>query len=555
MKPFDPRLLQLLPGARRDVLALGLVGTAQGVAAIGQAFAVAAVVVTVVRGGSVLPAVMWLAGVLVIRAVLTAANEIVASRAGTRVSCGLRELLLRTWLAHPADYRPAPAAAQTLAAQGTTSIETYVARYLPALVAAGALPVMAVVTLAFVDLWSALIVVLTLPLLPLFAALIGHATADASGKRWQAMAALGGHFLDMMRGLPTLAGYGRAERQTDTIRDVSVRHRRATVATLRLAFLSSAALELLATISVALVAVSVGIRLTWGSIELGPGLAAILLAPEAYWPIRRVGQEFHNAADGAEALAAVADAASTPTPPPTCSPDRGRLGSPGDQRRPRSREGRGSREIKEIVAALVGVGYAYPGATTEVLRDLTLRVPRGLTVVTGPSGAGKTTALELLCGLRRPTSGTARLATSAHLVTQRPFLTSGSIRSNLTLGAGKIPDADLLAALDQVGLGGLVRGLDDGLATALGDDGFGLSAGQRARLGVARALLSDAPLIALDEPTAHLDPHATALVDDVLRTLAERRAVVVVTHRPGLVAVADQHVTLPSLVLTEEGAR
>lgn len=551
MKPFDARLLRLLPGARRPVLALGAIGVAQGVAAIVQAFAVAAVVVAVARHTALWGPLGLLAAVLVVRALLTGATELVSSWAGTEVSAGLRTLLLRTWLARSADQRPEPAAAQTLATQGATSVETYVARYLPALVAAAVLPVLAVVTLAFVDLWSALIVVLTLPLLPVFAALIGKATADASDRRWRAMAALAGHFLDMMRGLPTLSAYGRASRQSATIREVSQRHRTATVATLKLAFLSSAALELLATISVALVAVSVGIRLTWGSIELGPGLAAILLAPEAYWPIRRVGQEFHAAADGAQALEDILTATSpTPTPTPadrsvTDTPTTADRSVVGASARPELTSRRVGPELSSRrgwEARLEDVTYRYPGTDRDVLRDLTLRVPRGLTVVTGPSGTGKTTALELLCGLREPTTGQASPIAS-HLVTQRPFLTAGSIRSNLTL-AGDATDHRLWSALRQVGLEDLVRRLPDGLGTPLGDDGFGLSAGQRARLGVARALLSSAPLVALDEPTAHLDPTSTALIADVVRSLARDRAVVVVTHRPSLVAHADQHVTL-----------
>ncbi|MTB71096.1 thiol reductant ABC exporter subunit CydD [Arsenicicoccus sp. MKL-02] len=540
MKPFDSRLLRLLPGARRPVLALGAIGVAQGVAAIVQAFAVAAVVVAVARHTALWGPLGLLAAVLVVRALLTGATELVSSWAGTEVSAGLRTLLLRTWLARSADQRPEPAAAQTLATQGATSVETYVARYLPALVAAAVLPVLAVVTLAFVDLWSALIVVLTLPLLPVFAALIGKATADASDRRWRAMAALAGHFLDMMRGLPTLSAYGRASRQSATIREVSQRHRTATVATLKLAFLSSAALELLATISVALVAVSVGIRLTWGSIELGPGLAAILLAPEAYWPIRRVGQEFHAAADGAQALE---DILTSTSPTPT---DRSDAHTPTRPELSSRRVGPELTSRRGWEAGLEDVAYRYPGTGRDVLRDLTLRVPRGLTVVTGPSGTGKTTALELLCGLREPTTGQASPIAS-HLVTQRPFLTAGSIRSNLTLAGDATDEATddrLWSALRQVGLEDLVRRLPDGLGTPLGDDGFGLSAGQRARLGVARALLSSAPLVALDEPTAHLDPTSTALIDDVVRSLARDRAVVVVTHRPSLVAHADQHVTL-----------
>ncbi|WP_431473433.1 ABC transporter transmembrane domain-containing protein [Ornithinimicrobium sp. W1665] len=196
--------------------------------------------------------------------------------------------------------------ALTRATDGVSALEPYVARYLPALVTAAVVPVLAVVVLAVVDVWSALIVVLTLPLLPVFAALVGQHTQEQTERRWGAMAQLAGHFLDVVRGLPTLVAYSRARHQVAVVREVGERHRAATTATLRTAFLSTAALELLATISVALVAVAVGRLAGYGAMDLSVGLVAILLAPEAYWPVRRVGAEFHNAADGSTALAELA---------------------------------------------------------------------------------------------------------------------------------------------------------------------------------------------------------------------------------------------------------
>lgn len=503
MRPFDPRLLRELPAARGPVVALGGIGIVQGALAVGQAFAVSAVVVAVARSHDLTAALGWLVGILAARAALTAIGELVASWAGTTISTALRRQVLTSWLGRSADARPAPTRALTMATQGATAVEPYVARYLPTLVSAAVLPALAIVTMVFVDPWSALICVLTLPLLPLFAALIGMATQDASASRWQAMTVLAGHFLDTVRGLPTLVAYGRAERQAGQLREVSQRHREATVATLRLAFMSSAALELLATISVALVAVSVGIRLTWGSIDLFPGMVAIMLAPEAYWPVRRVGQEFHNAADGAQALDELLDEAVRPAEPP-------RHGMP----------------------RLTDVSYRYPGADTDVVSHRSLEVRPGLTALTGPSGSGKTTTLELLAGLRTPTQGTA--TGTAHVVTQRPFLPAGPLRDALTLGttAGDVEAREALACV----------GLHLDLDLPIGDDGFGLSAGQRARVAVARALLAEAPIVALDEPTAHLDPTSAAVVHDALRALADERPVVVVTHRPELVELADTHV-------------
>lgn len=536
MRPFDPQLLRAAPAARRPVAALAAVGVLQGIATVATAFALTALVVAVVVGLPVGRPVAWLLAVFTVRAALAWVAERTAAWAGVRVSSSVREQLLASWLSRTADGRPDPARAVTLAAQGAASVEPYVARYLPSLVTAAAVPPLAILTLGLVDWPSAVIVLLTVPLLPVFAALIGASTRESTERRWRALSRLSGHFLDVMRGLPTLVSYGRAERQTATIAEVSQRHRRATLETLRLAFLSSAALELLATLSVAMVAVTVGIRLAHGSMALGTALVAILLAPEAYWPIRRVGAEFHSAADGAAALVQISyelAPSSTPAAVGAATPT-----SPDDA-------GDGDRDGDPVPAPAAsvtarGLRYSYPGAADPVLDGVDLTAGVGLTVLTGPSGTGKTTLLEVLAGIRAAEGGQVSAA-PAHLAGQRAFLTADTVRANLSLGTAA-GSAAMWEALRDVGLEGVVASLPQGLDTPLGDDGFGLSAGQRSRLALARALLSPATVVLLDEPTAHLDGDAVGIAHEAIARLAERRCVIAVTHRRELVALADQHV-------------
>ncbi len=511
MRPFDPRLLRAEPRVRRPLVALGVIGVVQGALAIAQAVVVAALIVAVVRERSlVVPAALVLV-VFGLRAIAGGTAERVAAWAGSYVGNLLRRRAVDEWLRGTIDTRPSETVMLTRATKGAEAIEPYVARYLPALISAAVVPVFALIALACTDWISALIVVLTLPLLPLFAALIGLHTRDETAARWRETDRLTGHFLDVMRGLPTLVNYQRAEHQVSLVRAVGQRWRVATVRTLRTAFLSSAALELLATISVAIVAVAVGLRLVSGGMSLEVGLVAILLAPEAYWPIRRVGQEFHAAADGAQAIDELLTQDSVPAVAPAAS---------GTVLRTRA------------------LGYRHPGAKQSVIGDLDLNARTGLTALTGPSGCGKTTVLDLLAGLRTPTVGSVERPANLHYVTQRPFLVPGSVAENLAL-AGELPSG-------TEWLPEPLRQLPDGLDTVVGDDGFGLSAGQRALLALTRAQLSDASVILLDEPTAHLDPEMRRQAEAMIRDLARTRTVVVATHSESLMSLADNVIRLGS---------
>ena len=544
MKPFDPRILRAVPATRKPVAALGAIGIAQGLATIATAFALAALVVAVVRSEPALAPALWTGGLFAVRAVLGALSESIAARSGTLVATHLREELIDSWSGRTVDECSSRDRALTLAAQGTSTVEPYIAKYLPALISAAVVPALAVLCLVVVDWRSAVVVVLTVPLLPIFAALIGATTQEDTERRWGSLRDLSGHFLDVMRGLPTLVNYGRAERQVEVIGEVSQRHRRATMRTLRLAFLSAAALELLATISVAIVAVVVGLRLTTGSMDLLVGLTAILLAPEAYWPIRRVGSEFHSAADGVAALDEIlAELEDFKGAHPVDPHDLKEMAPPPHDLKemaPPPHDLKEMRNGRTVVAKQIA--YTYPGTDRRVIDGVDLVAGHGLTVITGPSGCGKTTVLELIAGTRHPESG-AIDAPEVHLVTQRPFLGAGSLRANLTIG-GPVDPTDVWRALREVGLDGVVAALPGGLDSPIGDDGFGLSAGQRARLVLARALLSPAPVILLDEPTAHVDPESASAIGAVITHLARTRTVIAVSHQSDLIARADQQVAL-----------
>ena len=518
MRPFDPALLRAVPEVRRPLAVLGAVGIAQGATTIATAFALTGVVVALATDAPLGAALGWLIVLFVVRGLLTTIGEYAAARAGADVSTALRRRLLGAWTRAGRATSDDPAARLTLATAGCTSIEPYAARFLPALVAAAVVPAGAVLALLFVDWASALVVVLTLPLLPLFAALIGRTTAEETQRRWRSLADLSGHFLDVVRGLPTLVNYGRAERQLDSIERVSDRHRLATVRTLRLAFLSTGALELLATISVAIVAVLCGVRLAHGSMPLDSALLAILLAPEAYWPIRRVGQEFHSAADGATSIAAILGELGELGTIPV---DRNPGGAPTSNS-PTSSPATNPTTAQPARVAVDAVTYTYPGAAGPVIRDLSLVADAGLTVLTGASGVGKTTVLELIAGLRQPDTGRVT-APRCHLVTQRPFLPTGSLRACLGLGNGAGPDAQW--------------------------------AGQRARIGLARALLAPETVILLDEPTAHLDDASAELAHSAISLLAQRACVIAISHRHELLDHAQHHVHLTGAALGGRGIR
>ncbi|MEL3945236.1 thiol reductant ABC exporter subunit CydD [Streptomyces sp. LNU-CPARS28] len=547
MKPIDPRLLRYARSTRVFLAAVVVLGLAGAGLVVAQAMLIAEIVVGGFQHGYGVGAVRTplalLVAVAVGRAAVSWLTELAAHRASAAVKSELRGRLLE----RAGELGPGWLSGQrtgsliTLATRGVDALDDYFSRYLPQLGLAVVVPAAVLLRVVTEDWVSAAIIVGTLPLIPIFMMLIGWATQARMDRQWQLLSRLSGHFLDVVAGLPTLKVFGRAKAQAESIRKITGEYRRATMRTLRIAFLSSFALELLATISVALVAVTIGMRLVHGNMELYDGLVILILAPEAYLPLRQVGARYHAAVEGVAAAEEIFAVLEAPVPAGGTGvvPAGGAVG-----------------------VAVDGVTVRYPGRAADAVRGVSFAVEPGETVaLVGPSGSGKSTLLNVLLGFVRPTAGRA-LVGGADLadvsldgwrervawVPQRPHLFAGTIAENVRLARPGAADADIVEALRAAGAGEFVAGLPRGVETVLGEDGAGLSAGQRQRIALARAFLADRPVVLLDEPTAALDGETEAGIVEAVRRLAVGRTVVMVVHRPALLGVADRVVRVDAVV-------
>lgn len=547
MRPFDPRLLRR---ARATWGFLGLtvvLGTLLAGTVLAQAAVLSQVLAPVVLGRADLADVSGLLTVLMavvaLRAVLLWAQEVTSARASARVRSQLRAALLRhvvalgpTWLGGQASGELAQ-----VAARGVDALDGYFARYLPQLVLTLVVPTAVLATMAWADPLSALVVLLTLPLIPFFLALVGMTTQVAQRRQWQALERLGHHFLDVVSGLATLRVFGRGAAQAERIAEVTDDYRLRTMKVLRVSFLSAFVLELAATLSVALVAVSVGLRLQAGELPLATALLVLLLAPEAYLPLRQVGASYHAAAEGVAASTRVLDVLDTPAPT----------------------RGTATRlwQVDVVGLHLEGVAVAHPGRG-RVLGPTDVDVRPGVvTALVGPSGGGKSSLLAVVLGLLEPDGGRVRLGPTdlaeadpaawhrqVAWCPQRPALLSGTVADNVRLGCPEASDAQVARALALAAADDLDPDLH------LGEDGVGLSAGQRQRVGLARAFcraeVAGAGLLLLDEPTSHLDAQTEARVAASVRELARERCVLLVAHRGALLESADVVVEVGDRLVT-----
>jgi ATP-binding cassette subfamily C protein CydD len=561
VRPVDPRLLRHAGAARGYLVftvGLGLVVTGLVLA---QAGLLAHALATAARGtgaAALWPALAVLLAVVAARAVATGTGEAVALRAAAAVKSQLRRALT----AHTLRLGPAWLGGQqageiaTVATRGLDALDPYFARFLPQLVLAVAVPVAVLARVAAADWISAVVIAVTLPLIPVFAVLIGLHTKARTQRQWRLLARLGGHFLDVVEGLPTLKLFGRANAQAKVIREVSEAHRSATMGTLRVAFLSALVLELAAALATALVAVEVGLRLLYGHLDYQTALLVLLLTPEAYLPLRAAGAQFHASMEGATAAARACDILDTPLPGPrSAGPDPAAPPTAGAGLRPGAGE---QADLRSSTIMLNAVCLTYPGRPAPALAGVSLEIRPGERIlVTGPSGAGKSSLLALLLRFADPDAGTieaggTRLAdldlaawrAQIAWVPQRPHLFTGTVASNIALGRPEASRAAVERAAVLAGAAEFIAALPQGLDTELGERAGRLSAGQRQRIALARAFLRDAPLLLLDEPTAHLDAITAGEILGTIETLMAGRTVILVTHRPGWAGPADQTITL-----------
>jgi thiol reductant ABC exporter CydD subunit len=539
VRGLDPRLIGRSRAAQRYVMLSVALGAAGAFLVVTQAWFLAVTVSGAFsdheRLGRLLGPLLALLGVVAVRAALPWASETAAVRTSAAVKSQLRLALARRIpVLDLGAGSSSTGDLATLATRGIDALDGYFARYLPQVVLAALVPTTVLAVVLDQDWSSALIIAVTLPLVPLFMALIGASTRERSSRQLRTLQRLSGHFLDVVAGLPTLKVFGRAKAQALAIREVTEINRRATMSTLRVTFLSSLALELVSTLSVALVAVAVGLRLLGGHLDLRTALFVLVLAPEAYLPLRALGANFHASAEGISAAEQVFEVLERPGPP-------------GGVRRDVPDPAAVPVELKEVVVR-------YPSRSWPVLDRLSLKVEPGETLaLTGPSGCGKSTCLKLVLGFLEPDGGSV-LAGGTELacfdaddwrsriawVPQRPHLLAGTIEDNIRLGRPGATARELEEAVAAAGLAGTVSALPRGIGTLLGDRGSGVSAGERQRIALARAFLRDAPLLLLDEPTANLDGRTEDEVIEGIGRLSAGRTVLLVAHRPALLSIADR---------------
>jgi len=555
---LDRTLLQWARLAGRWLVAAALAGLGGGMLTIAQAWLLSQVIAGVFLGGQGLaeaaPALAGLLGVFLGRAGLSWAQEAAGAAAAAQIKNELRERLMAQL------FRLGPAYVQgeqsgeltATAVQGVEALDAYYSQFLPQWVLAVGVPLSILGVVFPRDMLSGAVLMLTGPLIPLFMVLIGKSAQVVTRRQFTALGRMSAFFLDTLQGLATLKQFNQSQARVAQIAQVSERYRARTMEVLRLTFLSALALELAATLSTAVVAVEIGLRLLYGYIEFQPAFFVLLLAPEFYLPLRLLGQRFHAGAAGAAAGRRIQAVLALEQAVAGGPPEGAGVALPEPPR----------------VIMLEKVTFQYAGRSEPALDGIDLELRRGqLTALVGASGAGKSTLAYLLLGFLQAQSGSLRvdgvdwreLSLSAWRrqvawVPQRPYLFQDTLAANIRLGRPEASLAEVQSAARLAGLDEFAGALPLGYDTHIGEQGARLSGGQAQRLALARAFLMDAPLILLDEPTAQLDPELEDQLGETTARLCRGRMAVVIAHRLASLRHADQIVVLERGRIVAQGA-
>jgi ATP-binding cassette, subfamily C, bacterial CydD len=493
---------------------------------------------------------LLLLGAILARAVLLWTREVVAGRGAVHVKSALRERLYARLLRLGPAYMEGEKAGElaTTATEGVERIEPYFARYLPQVALSAAVPLLVVAYVFPRDISSGVLLLITAPVIPVMMVLVGSYAEEHINRQWTALSRMGAHFLDALQGLATLKVFGREAAEGKRVAAVSEEFRERTMRVLRFAFLSGLVLEFMTAVSIALIAVVLGVRLVSGSVTFEEALVVLLLAPEFYRPLRELGTHRHAAMEGKVATERIIEILDTPAPT-------------GSDAGPYARIS-GAPRIE-----LSGVGFAYPGSERAALSEINLVLePRTLTAIVGRSGAGKSTLVNLLMRFADPCEGVmladgapisaltaAQWRENVALVPQRPHLFFGSLVDNIRLARPEAGREEVEEAAKLAGAHEFVGRLPRGYETQVGERGARLSGGEAQRVAIARAFLKDAPVLIMDEPTSNLDPESERLIRLALERLAEDRTALIVAHRLSTVHTADRIVVLEDGRVAEAG--
>jgi ATP-binding cassette subfamily C protein CydD len=545
---------RLLSEARATRRLLGLsIGASLlgGLLLIVQAWLLSAAINRVFLEGDTLdgvsPLLLALVPVIAGRGLLTYAAGVTAGDAAARIKSGLRARLMAHLLALGPTFARGERSGEltNTLTQGVETLDAYFRDYLPQLVISVLVPLAILLAVFPIDLLTGLILLLTAPLIPVFMALIGMAAGALARRQFAALSRLSAHFLDVLQGLPTLKQFNRSRAQIATIGRISEEFRDATMAVLRVAFLSALALEMLATLSVAIVAVEIGVRLIAGNMQFAQALFLLVLAPEFYGPLRTLGAKYHAGTEGKAAAERIFEILDTPLPPTG-----GRAPVP-----PR------------LEITLERVSYTYPRQSRPALADVSLTIASGQRVaLVGATGSGKSTLAALLMRFIAPSSGQIHVTglpldeialdawrSRVAWLPQSPYLFDRSAADNIRLGRPDAPLADVMAAARQAEAHDFIAALPQGYDTPLGERGLRLSGGQAQRIAIARAFLRDPALLVLDEATSALDPETEAAISRALDRLLAGRSALIIAHRLSTVASADQIVVLAQGAVAQQG--